>query len=85
QQKVLNKVINRNYFEKLGLNTTIIGYNVATMIASIIDGSTSTTYSKNIGVIAIASIYVIYIIGDAAVIAIVLAFIRKFTAVISSI
>lgn len=40
---------------------------------------------KNIGVLAITKIYSIYVIGGAAVIAIILAFIGKFTALISSI
>ena len=44
-----------------------------------------TTYGENIGVLAITRIYSIYVIGGAAVIAIVLAFIGKFTALISSI
>ena len=55
------------------------------MFASIIGGPPSTTYGENIGVLAITKIYSIYVIGGAAVIAIVLAFIGKFTALISSI
>ncbi len=45
------------------------------MFASIIGGPPSTTYGENIGVLAITRIYSIYVIGGAAVIAIVLAFI----------
>ena len=51
------------------------------MFASIIGGPPSTTYGENIGVLAITKIYSIYVIGGAAV----LAFIGKFTALISSI
>ncbi len=54
------------------------------MFASIIGGPPSTTY-REILVLAITRIYSIYVIGGAAVIAIVLAFIGKFTALISSI
>ena len=53
------------------------------MFASMIGGPPSTTYGENI-VLAI-KIYSIYVIGGAAVIAIILAFIGKFTALISSI
>lgn len=45
----------------------------------------STTYGENIGVLAITKIYSIYVIGGAAVIAIVLSFVGKFTALVSSI
>ncbi len=55
------------------------------MFASIIGGPPSTTYGENIGVLAITKIYSIYVIGGAAVIAIVLGFVGKFTAIISSI
>ncbi len=41
--------------------------------------SSGTTYGENIGVLATAKIYSIYVIGGAAVIAIILAFIGKFT------
>ncbi len=81
---VLNKIVGRNFFEKPGLDKSIIGDGVSTMFASIIGGPPSTTYGENIGVLAITRIYSIYVIGGAAVIAIVLAFIGKFTALISS-
>lgn len=55
------------------------------MFASIIGGPPSTTYGENIGVLAITKIYSIYVIGGAAVIAIVLGFVGKFTALVSSI
>ncbi|WRN54863.1 solute carrier family 23 protein [Staphylococcus aureus] len=84
-QMVLNKIVGRNFFEKPGLDKSIIGDGVSTMFASIIGGPPSTTYGENIGVLAITRIYSIYVIGGAAVIAIVLAFIGKFTALISSI
>ena len=79
---VLNKIVGRNFFEKRGLDKSIIGDGVSTMFASIIGGPPSTTYGENIGVLAITRIYSIYVIGGAAVIAIVLAFIGKFTALL---
>ncbi|WP_390569494.1 solute carrier family 23 protein, partial [Staphylococcus pseudintermedius] len=61
------------------------GDGVSTMFSSIIGGPPSTTYGENIGVLAITKIYSIYVIGGAAVIAIMLGFVGKFTALISSI
>ena len=83
-QMVINKIVGRNFFENPGLDKSIIGDGVSTMFASMIGGPPSTTYGENIGVLAI-KIYSIYVIGGAAVIAIILAFIGKFTALISSI
>ena len=84
-QMVINKIVGRNFFENPGLDKSIIGDGVSTMFASMIGGPPSTTYGENIGVLAITKIYSIYVIGGAAVIAIILAFIGKFTALISSI
>ncbi|GEP84186.1 uracil permease [Staphylococcus piscifermentans] len=84
-QMVINKIVGRNFFEKPGLHRSIIGDGVSTMFASLIGGPPSTTYGENIGVLAITKIYSIYVIGGAAVIAIILAFVGKFTALISSI
>ena len=82
---VINKIVGRNFFKDPGLDKSIIGDGVSTMFASIIGGPPSTTYGENIGVLAITKIYSIYVIGGAAVIAIILGFVGKFTALVSSI
>ncbi|MBF7022334.1 uracil-xanthine permease family protein [Staphylococcus kloosii] len=84
-QMVINKIVGKNFFKDPGLDKSIIGDGVSTMIASVIGGPPSTTYGENIGVLAITKIYSIYVIGGAAVIAIILGFVGKFTALISSI
>ncbi|MBA8759254.1 uracil permease [Staphylococcus schleiferi subsp. coagulans] len=84
-QMVINKIVGRNFFEDPGLHRSIIGDGVSTMFSSIIGGPPSTTYGENIGVLAITKIYSIYVIGGAAVFAIMLGFVGKFTALISSI
>lgn len=84
-QMVINKIVGRNFFEDPGLHRSIIGDGVSTMFSSIIGGPPSTTYGENIGVLAITKIYSIYVIAGAAVIAITLGFVGKFTALISSI
>ncbi|MBA8761393.1 uracil-xanthine permease family protein [Staphylococcus coagulans] len=84
-QMVINKIVGRNFFKDPGLHRSIIGDGVSTMFSSIIGGPPSTTYGENIGVLAITKIYSIYVIGGAAVFAIMLGFVGKFTALISSI
>ena len=55
------------------------------MIGSLIGGPPQTTYGENIGVLTMTRAYSVYIIGGAAVSAIIFGFIGKISAVISSI
>lgn len=84
-QVVINKIVGRNFFKDPGLNRSLVGDGVATMFSSVIGGPPTTTYGENIGVLAITRIYSVWVIGGAAVIAVILGFIGKFTAVITSI
>ena len=84
-QVVINKIVGRNFFKDPGLHRSLIGDGVSTMLASIIGGPPSTTYGENIGVLAITRIYSIWVIGGAAVLAVILGFVGKFTALVSSI
>lgn len=84
-QMVINKIVGRNFFKKPGLHRSIIGDGVATMFASTIGGPPTTTYGENIGVLAITRIFSVWVIGGAAVLAVILGFVGKFTAVVQSI
>ncbi|ARI77551.1 solute carrier family 23 protein [Halobacillus mangrovi] len=84
-QMVLSKVVGKNFLKEPGLNRSILGDGVATMIASFLGGPPNTTYGENIGVLAITRVYSVFVIGGAAVIAIVFGFVGMITAVISSI
>nr|WP_035808022.1 solute carrier family 23 protein [Jeotgalicoccus saudimassiliensis] len=84
-QMVINKIVGRNFFKKPGLHRSIIGDGVATMFASTIGGPPTTTYGENIGVLAITRIFSVWVIGGAGVLAVILGFVGKFTAVVQSI
>lgn len=84
-QVVINKIVGRNFFKNPGLHRSLIGDGVSTMLSSVIGGPPSTTYGENIGVLAITRIYSIWVIGGAAVLALILGFVGKFTALVSSI
>ncbi|MGI8315049.1 solute carrier family 23 protein [Halobacillus mangrovi] len=84
-QMVLSKVVGKNFLKEPGLNRSILGDGVATMIASFLGGPPNTTYGENIGVLAITRVYSVFVIGGAAVVAIVFGFVGMITAVISSI
>lgn len=84
-QVVINKIVGKNFFKDPGLHRSLVGDGIATMFSSVIGGPPTTTYGENIGVLAITRIFSVWVIGGAAVIAVVLGFIGKFTAVITSI
>lgn len=84
-QLVLSKVVGRDYIKEPGLHRSILGDGLGTMISSLIGGPPKTTYGENIGVLAITKVYSVYIIFGAAVLALVLGFVGKITALINTI
>ncbi|MFJ7752008.1 solute carrier family 23 protein [Peribacillus muralis] len=84
-QMVLSKVVGRNFLEKPGLHRSILGDGAGIMIGSFIGGPPLTSYGENIGVLTMTKAYSVYIIGGAAVAAIIFGFNGKISAVISSI
>ncbi|QEN09308.1 uracil permease [Oceanispirochaeta crateris] len=82
---VLSKVVGRDFYKDPGLHRTLAGDGVATSIAALFGGPPNTTYGENIGVMAITRVYSIWVIGGAAVTAIILSFIQKFGALIQTI
>src|SRR5699024_6007434 len=66
-QMVLSKVAGRNFLKKPGLDRSILGDGVATLIASFIGGPPNTTYGENIGVLSITRVFSVFVIGGAAV------------------
>lgn len=84
-QLVLGKIVDRNYIKDPGLHRSILGDGCATLISSLLGGPPKTTYGENIGVLAITKAYSVYVIGGAAVFAIIISFVGKISAIISSI
>lgn len=84
-QIVINKIVGRDFFKKPGLHRSLIGDGAATMFAGLIGGPPTTTYGENIGVLAITRVFSIWVIGGAAVFAVILGFVGKFTALVQSV
>ncbi len=70
-------VVGQNFLEDPGLNKTLIGDGIATMVAGFLGGPANTTYGENTGVLAITKNYDPSIIRITAVIAILLGTIGK--------
>lgn len=82
---VLNKLTKRDFFESPGLSKTLLGDGLAQISAGFVGGPPVTSYGENIGVLAITRIHSVFVLGGAAVLAIVLGFVGKVSAVILSI
>jgi len=81
---VTNNVVGRDFTKNPGLHRSIMGDGVATIFAGFVGGPPNTTYGENIGVMAITRVYSVWVIGGAAIIAIVLSFIGPVATVIEN-
>jgi len=84
-QLVLGKIVNRNYIKEPGLHRSILGDGLGTLISGLVGGPPKTTYGENIGVLAITRVYSVYVIGGAAILAILFSFFGKVMALIATI
>ncbi|AVQ98849.1 uracil permease [Oceanobacillus iheyensis] len=82
---VTGNIVKKDLAKDPGLDRSLAGNGISTIISSLFGSTPNTTYGENIGVLAITRVYSTWIIGIAAVIAVVLSFIGKLAALISSI
>jgi len=82
---VTSNVCGRDFTKDPGLHRSILGDGIATMFAGFVGGPPNTTYGENIGVMAITKVYSVWVIGGAAIIAIILSFIGPVSEVIGNI
>lgn len=79
------QVVGKNFIEDPGLNRTLLGDGLATAFATLVGGPANTTYGENTGVLAITKNYDPSILRLAAMFAVVLGFVAKVGAVLSTI
>lgn len=84
-QIVTGKIIGRDIIKDPGLDHTLMGDGISTMLSGFFGSVPTTTYGENIGVMAITGVYSVWVIAGAAVISIAISFFGKISAVIQSI
>lgn len=84
-QLVLSKVVGKDLIKDPGLDRSMFGDGLATMIASLIGGPPNTTYGENIGVLAITRAFSIYLFVGAAIFAILFGFCGKIAVLLATI
>ena len=82
---VLGQICGRQFLKEPGLHRTLLGDGIATSVSAFLGGPANTTYGENTGVIGMTRIASVSVIRNAALIAIALSFLGKFTALISTI
>src|SRR5699024_3900627 len=82
---VTGNIVGKDLTKEPGLDRSLAGNGISTIISSFFGSTPNTTYGENIGVLAITRVYSTWIIGVAAIIAIIMSFVGKLAALISSI
>lgn len=80
----ISATVGKNFLAEPGLQRTLLGDGLATGFAGIFGGPANTTYGENTGVLELSKVYDPKVIRIAAVYAIILSFIPKFSAIIST-
>lgn len=82
---VLSKITGQDFFKEPGLNKTLAGDGLASVAAGLLGGPAVTSYGENIGVMQLSRVYSVWVIGGAAVLAVVFSFIGKLSALIGTV
>ena len=82
---VTGNIVGKDLTKDPGLDRSLLGNGLSTMLSALFGSTPNTTYGENIGVLAITKVYSTWVMGGAAILAIVLSFIGKLSAAIQSI
>lgn len=81
----VGNVVKKDFLKDPGINRTLLGDGLATSLSGLIGGPANTTYSENTGALALTGVFNPIVMRIAAIFAIVLSFIPKFTGAVQSI
>ncbi|MDO5047973.1 MAG: uracil permease [Anaerococcus sp.] len=84
-QVVTSNIIGRDLLKEPGLHRSIFADNFSSALSGLVGGVPTTTYGENIGVMAITGVYSVRVIGGAAIISILMAFVGPLAALIQTI
>ncbi|MBB6635633.1 uracil permease [Cohnella thailandensis] len=82
---VTGNIVGKDLSKDPGLHRSMLGNGLSTILSGFVGSTPNTTYGENIGVLAITKVYSTFVIGGAAVIAILLSFLGKVSALIANI
>lgn len=82
---VTSNIVGKDLAKDPGLDRSLLGNGISTILSGFVGSTPNTTYGENIGVMALTKVYSVFVIGGAAVIAILLSFNGTFSSIISNI
>ncbi|QAY65734.1 uracil permease [Paenibacillus protaetiae] len=82
---VTSSIVGKDLSKDPGLHRSLLSNGISTVLSGFVGSTPNTTYGENIGVMALTKVYSIFVIGGAAVIAILLSFFGTFSAVVANI
>lgn len=82
---VTSNIVGKDLSKDPGLHRSLLGNGISTVISGFLGSTPNTTYGENIGVLALTRVYSVFVIGGAAVLAILLSFFGQFSALIANI
>lgn len=81
----LSNIIGKDLLKDPGLDRTLLGDGLATFVAGMIGAPANTTYGENTSVVGMTKVASVKVIDLAALFAIIIGFLGKFTALVSTI
>ncbi|HYE81395.1 MAG TPA: uracil permease [Clostridia bacterium] len=82
---VTSNIVEKDLIKDPGLHRTMAGDGFSTALSGLVGSVPTTTYGENMGVLAITKVFSVWVIGGAAVISIIMAFVGKLAAAIKTI
>ncbi len=81
----LSNIIGKDLIKNPGLDRTLLGDGIATLVAGALGGPANTTYGENTSVVGMTKVASVKVIGLAAIFAIIIGFLGKLTAIFATI
>lgn len=82
---VTSDIVGRNLIEDPGLHRSLFADGLSNVLSGLVGSTPNTTYGENMGVLAITGVYSTWVIGGAALLAVVFSFVGKIAALIHGI
>jgi uracil permease len=82
---VTSDIVGRDLIKDPGLHRSLFADGLSNVISGLLGSTPNTTYGENMGVMAITGVYSVWVIGGAAIMAIIFSFVGKIAALIHGI
>jgi uracil permease len=82
---VTGNIVQRDLVKDPGLDRSLLGDGISNILSGFVGATPNTTYGENIGVMAITRVFSVFVIGGAAVMAILISFVGRLAELIRSI